>query len=177
MEPLDPILAKKLGKMNEQYVAQERTRKHRKRAVKAKKFPPGSFEEKILFYVADARSKKTIKFRNDVADYKLTVYILTIIEDVCLSTLDDLRSYRRDAGLTVARALFTYMERRFNRRSHPEIGAILNKDHASCMNLIDRIKEYEQGKIFQVYMKDARMKELFDMARKGRWTWERDHQA
>lgn len=173
MEPLDPVLARKLNKINEVYLKQEYKKEHRRRAIEAKKPLPGSIEEKILFYVADARSKNTLRFREDKADYKLTAYILSVIEDVCMATLDELRSINRDSGLTIARALFTYMERRLNNRSHPEIGAILNKDHTSCMHMINRIPDYQKVKIFQVYMKDPRMNILFESARLRKRLWEK----
>ena len=162
MEPLDPQLAIKLTKLSHQYEIDEMIKNGEI------KNPPefSSFEEKLASYVRNSRKFNTVK-KVDNADYGLTVEILKLIEDACCCTLKDLRNNKRDHGLSVARALFVFLERHLNKRSTPEIGALINKDHTSILHLKRRQPEYRETKIFEVYMKNARLKELYNKARFG----------
>ena len=109
--------------------------------------------------------------RSDISKFKytaddfITEELFDIIRDTCLCTKDELKTGKRDHGVTVARAIFCYVERKLNKRSYPDIGLLINKDHTSIMHLYDKfVKEYKHTKIFQVYMKDDRLRKLVDKA-------------
>jgi hypothetical protein len=166
MEPLDPNLTRKFSEVIKKYEDAEVIRS----AAMLGKINPhikeGSLEGKLALYVHRSRKGDVVK-KIDRADYKLTVEILGLIKDACCCTLEDLRSHKRDSGLTIARSLFAFLERRLNKRSTTEIGALINKDHTSILHLKYRFRDYSNGKIFEVYMKNARLKELYNKARSG----------
>lgn len=171
MEPLDINLANKLKKISAAYEADEikKTKKVDKVFVSPESL---SLEEQLRRYVVLCRNRTTsIVQKVDNADYDLTAYILEAIEDACMCSLADLRNGKRDNGLTVARAIYTFIERRLNKRSYPEIGAIMKKDHTSCIYLSERLAEYKTGKIFQVYMRNEKLKHLYECAERGEWSW------
>lgn len=165
MEPLDPILQKRLFNIQQQ-----------QKVVEEKKKPeptPVGLEAELRRSIVLCRDAHPDNQRKkDNADYKLTMYILSVIEDACLTSLKDLRSSNRDHGLTVARAIFCRLERRLNGRSYPEVGALISKDHTSAIHMADSLRRYKTGKAFQVFMKDDRLRRLYECANKGTWSWD-----
>ena len=171
MEPLDMELAKKLSRISKEY--------NSKKETKDTNSNPDAcvLEQRLRRYVENVKmnAHPHMKRRKDPADYKLTKYILGVIEDSCLCTLEDIRyPHKRDSGLAVVRAIYARLERNLNKRSYPEIGAIMNKDHTSIMYMVDRLRTHKENKLFKILMKDDRLRRLYECANKGVWTWEQE---
>lgn len=164
MEPLDPKLARKYAATISGYIPKQVENYNTKSKI------PDALNERITWYVNEARkARDPEKRKKDIANADLTVHNLRCIERSTGISFDELRqTYRRDALYSLARSIFTYIERRINNRSYPEIAAILNADHTSCMHMIDKFRRgIEDTKLFRLVMRDEEMYMLFDRAR--RW--------
>ena len=133
------------------------------------KYRDGSFAGKEI----NTKDLKTILSkrygcdRKTKGDYSLTKKLFDLIYDVCLCSREELCSSNRDQGLTVARAIFATIERRLNKRHYTEIADLIEKDHTSVMHMTRRMPtEYRYSKIFQVYMRNDELKDLFQRAMK-----------
>ena len=159
MEPLDQNLVSKFSKAIKKYEREEAILASERFKKNTKTSPINKPEDIIRRNRSDVR-----KFKY-TADDSITEELFDLIRDTCLCTKDELKTSKRDHGVTVARAIFCYVERRLNKRSYPEIALLINKDHTSIMHLYDRfVREYRHTKIFQVYMKDDRLRDLVNRA-------------
>lgn len=173
MEPLDPVLVKKLSVSIAKYLDSQKP--ERSREVKPIKAGSKDFQEILHGYSNKSRkgSEATRMWKPDTTDYALTEYIIKVIEDTCCVSFNELRdTSKRDQGMTLARSIFVYLERRLNNRSHPSIGAILNMHHTSSVHLAKKFMIYRDQKIFEVFMKNDRMAHLMECAAKRAWRWE-----
>jgi Bacterial dnaA protein helix-turn-helix len=126
----------------------------------AARHEPKSMFEKI---VKDCKSgKREYKYNYDD---NLTSEVLSLISDACMCSLHDLQSRAKSQGITIPRAIFCYVERKLNKRSYPEIAAILKKDHTAIIDMMRRFRDrYKHSKIFEVYMKNDRLREIVQKA-------------
>lgn len=143
---------------------------HNKKTIyTSMKYRDGSFVGKEI----NTKDLKTILrkrygfARKTKGDYSLTKKLFDLIYDACLCSREELCSRNRDQGLTVARAIFATIERRLNKRHYTEIADLIEKDHTSVMYMTKRMsREYRYSKIFQVYMMNDELKDLFQRAMK-----------
>lgn len=99
------------------------------------------------------------------ADDKLTEELLAAIADACMCSLEELRGRRQDVGVPIARSIFCYVERKLNKRSYPDLGKLINKHYTTIMSSVKNFKrEYVNKKIFEVYMKNDKLRELVEKA-------------
>lgn len=182
MEPLDENLSAKLAKMAKPFSYGSMKKRPVPMARPLKKvtrmYPRGSKEDRLQDSVARIR-KGTIftRMKSDKADYTLTIRILEAIEEACMCPIDELRNNKRDSGLTTARVIYVFLERMLNKRSYPEVGAIINKHHTSCIHMRRNFNNHKGTKIFQVYMRNDKLRKLYESAIKGDFKWESERHS
>ena len=98
------------------------------------------------------------------ADDKITEELLAAIADACMCSFGELRGRRQDTGVPIARSIFCYVERKLNKRSYPDLGKLINKDHTTIMSSVKKFKREYFKKIFEVYMKNDKLRELVEKA-------------
>jgi hypothetical protein len=171
MEPLDPVLVRKLSKTQQDYIGSS----YKKMSINEIDM---SKMINLKKFVGTAHHPDSFMSRwKDRADYKLTLHILKSINEASGFNLDDLRvPHKRYHSMAVARSIFTYLERTLNKRSFPDIASLLNKDHTSCMYMLKSFSRYEaESEAFAKYMENEKIRRLVDAAKKGVWSWEWDH--
>lgn len=161
MEPLDPVTIRNLNKSISKMVGIGLL--HKPSDVKEQHPNVVSLKKAVR-----ARLKKSSFSRyKDNADYNLTLHILESIKDATGYTRYDLEyTGRRNNRLVVARSLFVYLERNLNKRSYPDIAAIMSMDHTSCMYLMKKFASLrETNKFFYEFMNNDKLKLLCERAK------------
>ncbi len=169
MEPLDQNLAQRLKKISAEY-EKKMAVETKKIAIKTEDVVDLPVKERLKGYVYRGRHGYYVR-KVDKGDYDLTLKLLEAIEEACLVNLSDLRSSKREVGHTIPRAIFSYVERKLNQRSYPEIGYLLNKDHSSAMHLLERYHDYKHTKVYKLYMRNDKLRAIVDEANKGPYQW------
>ena len=160
MEPLDPVFAARLNKTRDRYVS-DCIDKQSVEAIRNNKI-----KELRRIVRMSHRPDSCMSRWKDTADYGLTMDILSAIQEASGYKIDDLRlSRKRHHGLSVARSIFVFIERTLNNRSYPDLGAILDKDHTSCIYMRWNVNSYAASSpVFAEFMKNCKLRELYDRA-------------
>lgn len=164
MEPLDHVTAKKLSASLTSKTAPNKLKLY----ARPESTIPRDLEGRLRWYVQMAREKSTRPSHRDVADYSITIKLISSIEEATGISYNELRNTgKRDVLFSMTRSIFAFIERRLNKRSHTQIGAILNSDQSSCHHMMDRFRDdFEKKKLFQLIMKNNELKTLFNKARR-----------
>lgn len=157
MEPLDPVFVSRLAKTQKKYVTD-----HANVLSQDKLNNIQARELKRMVRMAH-RPDSIMSRWTDKADYKLTVSILDAINEASGFGLNELRMPRkRDHKLSVARSIFAYLERSLNNRSFPDIAALLDKDHTSCIYMVNIFRRNEsKSEAHKEYMKNEKLNNLY----------------
>lgn len=104
-------------------------------------------------------------------DENFTKNLFRIMKEASGYTEYDLTSETRVSRLSMARGIFSLIERKLNYRSTTSVGKVLKKDHSSIVySTVKTLGERQMGKHkakFDSFMKHEELKELYDRAAKA----------
>ena len=160
MEPLDPVFAARLNKTRDKYVADVVDKQ-------STEFKNNQKIKELRRIVRMSHRPDSCMSRwKETADYGLTMDIFSAVHEASGYMIDDLRlSRKRHHSLSVARSIFVFLERTLNNRSYPDLGALLYKDHTSCIYMHWKINSYAAtSPVFAEFMENDKLRELYDRA-------------